>query len=118
MSDLTDELRAEADEWDCGGTNGGYLVDMLRRAANHIEELERELRIMGGKSAHIRWAEGHGPDDPPMPATLRDKVTDAISTVLIEQPSDLMPMGERPYLERTDLAQQDFNRRTRHAEET
>jgi hypothetical protein len=116
MSDLTERLRDNAREWDI--SECPQRAEIARQAANRIEELERELKIMGGKSAHIRWAEGHGPDDPPMPATLRDKVTDAISTVLIEQPSDLMPMGERPYLERTDLAQQDFNRRTRHAEET
>jgi hypothetical protein len=120
-SDLTDPpwRIALSDRWHCHQLPGLRVVCEREDLRARIEALERELKIMGGKSARIRWAEGHGPDDPPMPATLlRDKLTDTISTVLLTQPSDLLPFNERPHLERTDLAQQEFNERTRHGEAT
>ena len=44
-----------------------HLKKYLASAETRITELERELKIMGGRSARIRWAEGHGPDDPARP---------------------------------------------------
>lgn len=101
--------------------NNEYREEM-RQAADYIEQLEAANAILLRKTElyECPWCgfygtpSGHGPEDPPMPATLRDKVTDAIATVLLQQPPDLLPVNERPYLERTELAQQEFNDRTRH----